>query len=49
MTDALDAQLAPLDRELRAIAPRADRLQGADQQHYGIGGDERGHDPRRAR
>ena len=48
MIDALDAQIAPLDKELRAYARRQAGLQGADGPLRDRGAD-RGHDPRRAR
>jgi transposase len=47
MVDALDVQLAPLDRELRAYARRQPGCR-ALMAHYGIGELDRGHDSRRA-
>src|SRR4051794_6142146 len=48
MIDALDAQSAPITRELRLYERRQPGCR-ALMKHYGIGRADRGHDPRRAR
>ena len=48
MIDALEAQIAPIEKELRAYARRQAGCK-ALMAHYGIGRADRGHDPRRAR
>jgi transposase len=47
MIDALDLQMAPIEKELRSYARRQAGCK-ALMAHYGIGGTDRGHDPGRA-
>ena len=49
MIEALDAQLTPLDKQLRAYARRHPGMQGADRRPLRNRPAGRGHDPRRAR